>query len=64
MPKERYNVEVEVCRVYYVELSATSLEDAGSKAADLKVEDAESGEKCDVEFNVMGVTKIKRMMYQ
>lgn len=64
MAKQKYNVKVEVCRVYYVEISADSLVDAGEKAAKLKANDAEAGEEFDFEINIMGVTKAKRMMYQ
>lgn len=64
MAKQKYNVEIEVCRVYYVEIPADSLADAGKKAVELKAADAEAGEEFDIEINIMGVTATKRMMYR
>jgi len=67
MSKLRFEMEVEVVRLYHVSIFAENLADAALKCKDNYTADSieELGEYIDHEINICGVTRQKgRRMYQ
>ena len=67
MTLKRYEIEVEVTRLYTIHVLADSLEEAAAKASREYTADAveDQGEATDFEVNVVGVSRqVKRKMYQ